>query len=372
MTAGNEALAALGWNSRLQSATGDGLTDGSEPARVVWSGRGLYRIRSAAGESEARLAGSLDYKLSGPGERPVVGDWVLTEASTGTGSMRVITRLIERLNSVSRKRAGRESSEQVLAANVDTGCIVFSLEGGRNCTPRSAERYATMAWSSGIIPLILLNKIDIAADAERSLREIESVTPGVDVLPISCRTHAGIDEVRKRIGSGRTAVLLGPSGVGKSSLVNVLADAPVRTVGEMRTGDRKGRHTTTDRQLIILPGGGMMIDSPGLRELQPWADESDLADSFPEIAELAQECRFRDCTHSGEPGCAVQAALSEGAIPYDRFESFLELNSELDYQRRRSDERLRREDRKRERQLSLILRDFQKRRREEREDRGGH
>jgi ribosome biogenesis GTPase len=356
-------LTALGWNDRLQRELEERFGAGAEAARVIRPGMGLYLLRSATREAKGRLTGAFEYRLAGTGGVPVVGDWVAVEAAEDSAAPYRIVGLLERSGVISRKQAGRETVEQILASNVDIGCIVFSLEGGRKSNPRAAERYATMVWGSGALPLILLNKADVAADVEQSVGEIAAVAPGVDVLPISCTTGDGIEEVRRRLAGGKTAVLLGPSGVGKSTLINVLAGDERQAVGEIRDGDMKGRHTTTHRELVFLPEGAMIIDTPGLRELQLWADESDLAGSFSDIAEIADGCRFRDCTHSGEPGCAVQAALNDGGLTHERFASYLELRKEIAYLERRSNDKLRREEREKWKKINQTMRGFNKERR---------
>ncbi len=359
----NNDLKLFGWNdarrNELQNQFGDGVT----PGRVLRSANGFYLLHTAAEEAGARLTGAFEYRLAGPESHPVVGDWVAAERVDDPSAPYRIVGILSRGGTISRKQAGRETIEQVLAANVDVGCVVFSLEGGRKANPRAAERYATMVWGSGALPLFVLNKADLAEDVEQSIGEIAAVVPGVEVLPISCATGEGIEELRSRFEPGKTIVLLGPSGVGKSTLINVLTGSERQAVGEIRSGDMKGRHTTTHRELVALPNGAMIIDTPGLRELQLWADEDSLNNSFSDIAEIAGDCRFRDCTHSGEPGCAVQAALAEGALPYDRFESYLELRREVAYLERKSDERLQREERDRWKKINKQIRSFNKARR---------
>ncbi|HUX21460.1 MAG TPA: GTPase RsgA, partial [Spirochaetia bacterium] len=261
-------LVSLGWTDRRQRELEDRFGGGGTPARVVRSSKGYYLVHGSALEGNARLAGAFEYRLAGPEGLPVVGDWVAVEGSNEPSAPYRIVGLLERTGVISRKQAGRETIEQILATNVDVGCIVFSLEGGRKSNPRAAERYATMVWGSGALPLILLNKADVAPDVELSVGLIAAATPGVDVLPISCATGDGVEELRARLIPGRTVVLLGPSGVGKSTLINVLAGEERQAVGEIRESDMRGRHTTTHRELVILPGGAMIIDTPGLRELQ--------------------------------------------------------------------------------------------------------
>jgi ribosome biogenesis GTPase len=220
-----------------------------------------------------------------------------------------------------------------------------------------------MAWEGGATPVILLNKEDLAEDPGQTLGEIEAAAPGVEVVPVSCYTGSGIEWVASRVSTGRTAVLVGPSGTGKSTLINTLLGEERLETGTIRDADKRGRHTTTSRQLVSLPSGGMLIDTPGLRELQLWADSDALADAFSDIAEFARACRFRDCTHSGEPGCAVQSALADGALDHARYENFLELGKELAYLERRTDDRVRQENTRRWKQINKQMRGFTKERR---------
>ncbi len=356
-------LASIGWSERRAGELRGRFGLEAEAARVAGESRGLYLLWTQSGE----LLGRLDRGLvSGGGDaraRPVVGDWVVVAHSGDTAAPLRIAEVLPRSSLISRKQAGRESVEQLLAANVDLVCIVLSLGGGRGCTPRAAERYATMAWSSGAVPLIVLNKSDLAADLPRSEAEIAAAAPGVDVLATSCATGAGVEALRRRLWPAATMVLLGPSGAGKSSLANLLAGAEIQAVGEVRSGDKRGRHTTTRRELIRLPDGSLLIDSPGLREIQLWAEDSDLDDAFSDIAELADFCRYRDCAHSGEPGCGVQAAVASGVLSLERFTAYLELKRELAYQERRTNERARREERDKWKRIQAEARRFSKERR---------
>lgn len=356
-------LSALGFDERFEVELAERYGPDCLAARVIRASRGLYRLRTAATEANGRLTGAFSHHRSGPEDLPVVGDWVAVQTVEDPKVPFRIEGVLSRRGVISRKQAGDEAVEQILAANVDFGFIVFSLEGGRKCSPRAAERYATMVWGSGATPVILLNKADLAADLEGSVAEIEAAAPGVEVLPLSCVTGHGVDEVGARIQKGRTAVLLGPSGVGKSTLINVLIGEERQATGEIRSRDMKGRHTTSHRELITLPNGAMIIDTPGLRELQLWADEADLDDSFSDIAAIAGDCRFRDCTHSGEPGCAVEAALAAGAITQERFASYLDLKKEVAFLERKTSDRLQRENRDKWKKINRQMRNFTKERR---------
>jgi len=310
-----------------------------QPARVVKTARGIQTVAAAFRTGLARTTGAFDFTAVGPADYPCAGDFVAVEEVPDPSIPFRIHGILPRRSILSRKTAGRETVEQVLAANIDIVFIVMSLEGGRKCVPRSAERYATMAWDSGAVPVLLLNKADLCADTEGALLAMENALPAVDIILLSCVTGAGTDTLQSRLGPGTTAVLVGPSGTGKSTIVNTMLGTQALRTMEVREDDKRGRHTTTHRELIVLPSGGVIIDTPGLRELALWADEDSLDASFTDIADLSVSCRFRDCTHTGEPGCAVQAALADGSLEHERYENYLDLRKEIAYLKRRAFER---------------------------------
>ena len=333
-----DALAVLGWTDELEAAFTAHSERGFEPARVVAEHRGGFLVRGERDERLAQVRGKLrDLELWG--SMPAVGDWVaVCDAPGGTAAIEAV---LPRSSKVSRKTPWLKAEEHVLVANVDTVLIVAGLDGDFN--PRRLERYLTAAWDSGADPVLVLTKLDVCDDPDKLLAA-EAVAIGVPVVAVSNVTGEGVDELRALLRPRRTFVLLGSSGVGKSTLVNRLAGRRLMPTGDLRR-DGRGRHTTRHRQLLVLPSGALVVDTPGLRELQVW--EGDLDSAFADVAELASQCRFNDCAHQTEPGCAVQEALASGALDPDRYASYLKLQRELRAIERRSNARLHREEKQR-------------------------
>jgi ribosome biogenesis GTPase len=330
-------LAALGWTGELEAAFMTHAERGFEPARVVAEHRGGYLVRGERDERLAHPRGKLrdrDHSLM-----PAVGDWVAV--CDAPGDRAAIEAVLPRRSKVSRKTPWLKSEEHILVANVDKVLIVSGLDGDFN--PRRLERYLIAAWDSGADPVLVLTKLDVLDD-ESKLLEAEAVAVGVPVLAVSNVTGEGVDEVRALLRPRETFVLLGSSGVGKSTLVNRLAGRRLMPTGDLRR-DGRGRHTTRHRQLLVLPGGALLVDTPGLRELQVWEGEVDSA--FSDVAELASQCRFNDCGHETEPGCAVQEALASGQLDPARWSSYLRLQRELRSIERRASSRMRREEKQR-------------------------
>ena len=344
-------LIALGWDDTRAEQFEPHSDAGLTPGRVAVQHRGAYDVLTELGELRVDVAGRL-YDGSTPADLPAVGDWVAVAARPDEQGG-TIQAVLPRNTKFSRKTAWQAAEEQVLAANVDVVFIVSSLNEDLNL--RRLERYLTLGWESGARPVIVLTKADLASQPEAGVAEVESIAYGVPVHSISSKTGAGLDAVRAHLAEGVTAALLGSSGVGKSTLVNALLGEDRLETREIRD-DGRGRHTTTRRQLVILPSGGLVIDTPGMRELQLWVAEDGLEGAFEDVAELAAQCRFSDCAHETEPGCAVRAALEDGTLAPERWESYVKLQRELEHLERRLDKRAQAEQRKRWRAIHLEVR----------------
>jgi ribosome biogenesis GTPase len=329
-------LKALGWNPRLAEAFAPHAADGLVPARVALEHTHIYRVFTEAGEWLARVSGRLRHRAAARVDFPAVGDWVAIEPSTEGGDAR-IRAVLPRSSRFSRRAAGDPTEEQIVAANIDTVFLVSGLDADFN--PRRLERYLVVAWDSGATPVIVLNKADLVDDATPIVEDVRALAPGVDVHAVSCRTPGSVDVLRPYLGDGQTGALLGSSGVGKSSIVNQLIGQELLKTREVRASDSRGRHTSTVRQLVMLPGHGILIDTPGMRELQLWETGEAVVDTFADIEGFAADCRFRDCKHLSEPGCAVRAAVNAGEISSTRLESFHKLAAEQAHQARQLDER---------------------------------
>jgi ribosome biogenesis GTPase len=286
------------------------------------------------------LAGRLRHEARHRSDLPAVGDWV--GARVAPGSDAVIAAVLPRAGAFVRAQAGDPTEEQVVAANVDTVFVVQGLDGDFN--PRRIERYLAAAWEGGANPVVVLNKLDLADDPGSRVAEVESVALGVPVVAISALAHTGLDALAPWLVPGATVALLGSSGAGKSTLVNALLGEARQATQEVRADDARGRHTTTWRELIPLPGGAVLLDTPGMRLLKMWGDEAGLDATFPDIVDLAAGCRYGDCAHEHEPGCAVRAAVESGALAEDRFASWQKLQRELRWLARRVDARARAEE----------------------------
>jgi ribosome biogenesis GTPase / thiamine phosphate phosphatase len=342
----------LGWNTYFEAAWNEKERAGCLPARVVTQQRGLWRLAGNFGECWARASGKLREESENGGDWPAVGDWVAVEICIGKG-IAVIERVLRRRSKFSRKQAGKGISEQVIAANIDKAVVVAGLDGDFN--PRRIERYLAQCWDSGARPVVVLNKMDTCAELPRRVASAESVAMGAPVFVLSAQTGADLEEFAASLVKGETIVFLGSSGVGKSSLVNRLLRAEEQATGAVRQRDSRGRHTTTARQLLALPNGTMVIDTPGLRELQLWNAAEGLAQTFLDIDELAARCRFSDCAHDSEPGCAVRRALEHGELDAERLENRRKLEREQEFLLRKMDPQKQQEYRKR---IKILFREI--------------
>ncbi|SMP43372.1 ribosome biogenesis GTPase [Desulfonatronum zhilinae] len=347
-------LHSLGWTSSLTDAFASRPRPGLVPARVSREDRGVYTLLYEHGRFQAEVSGKLRHRTAARADYPAVGDWVVTEPGDAS-SRGVIHELLPRRSAFIRRMVGGQSQGQVVAANADIAFLVSGLD--REFNPRRIERYLTLAWESGADPVVLLNKADLHAQPELARLQAEAIAPGVAVFLISAATGDGLRDLLALLGPGRTGVLLGSSGVGKSSIVNALIGREARKTSVVREADGRGRHTTTHRQLMVLPTGAMLIDTPGLREIQLLADEKALDRSFEDIDELAASCRFRDCSHNGEPDCAVQHALAEGLLEMDRYESWLRQCKETRFHQREQDVLLRIQEKKRWKTIQKTVRE---------------
>ncbi len=321
-------LETLGWDADWDSTFGPYRASGAVPGRVAVPYGTAYDVLMADGEVRALVPGSMRHEAATAADLPVVGDWVALDL--GDPGEATIRGVLPRRTKFSRRAAHDPGSdvarEQVVAANIDVVFITASLADDPN--PRVLERYLTLALESGAKPVILLTKADRESDPEAVAAEIAEIGGEVPVHAVSSRSGLGLDAVRSYLKPGVTAALLGPSGAGKSTLVNTLVGEEVLATGSARR-DGSGRHTTTRRELVVLPDGGLVVDNPGMRELHLWLADEGLAEAFEDIAELAAKCRFSDCRHEEEPGCAVRAALADGSLAPERWQGYRELQREL-------------------------------------------
>jgi ribosome biogenesis GTPase len=324
------SLEDFGWNSFYQKHYQSLKIPDSVPARVISESKGSFLVYCQYGELSARISGKMRYRTEEENQHPAVGDWVVVKPLTNEPKG-IIHAVLPRKSKFSRKVAGERTVEQIVSSNVDTVFIVSGLDGGRNFNLRRIERYLTLAWSSGAIPVIVLNKVDLCPDVNIYIRSVENIAPGISIHPVSAKEQTGLDALRNYLTKGNTVAFLGSSGVGKSALINALLGIEKQKTGEVRAEDRRGRHITTRRELILLPGGGIVIDTPGMREIQLWAGEEGLQNAFQDIEILAKQCHFGNCTHNVESGCAVKEAIDCGELDLARLDSYRKLQNELKY-----------------------------------------
>jgi ribosome biogenesis GTPase len=352
-------LEKLGWNPFFEAHYNELRSDGCLPARIAQEHKHRFLVYCTHGELSARVSGKMLHGAQSRSDLPAVGDWVVIRPRPQEGSATILAVLPRRSN-FRRKVAWVRTEEQVLATNIDIALLVNGLD--RDFNPRRIERYLTLSWESGARPVIVLNKADLCPDIEKHVAEVEAVAFGVDILAVSAVEGSGLDGVRGCFDVGVTGVLLGSSGVGKSTLINALVGTGRLKVGAVRQSDGRGRHVTTSRELVILPSGGLIIDTPGMRELQLWADEGSLGGSFEDVEQLAADCKYRDCQHQTEPGCAVREALEQGSLDKGRFRSYLKLKRELRFLAARKDQRARLNEKARHKRLARSIRQMGKHR----------
>ena len=348
------SLSRWGWNSYFEALWGDGDRGNAVPARVIAQQRRFWRVAGDFGEGWAEAAGRLRDAADGGAEWPAVGDWVALELHDAAAA--AIREVLPRRSQFVRKASGKKIEEQVIAANADVALLVSALDGDFN--PRRVERYLAQCWESGARPVIVLNKADTCEDTRDRAAEMEKIAPGAAVCVVSAKTGQGIKELEKFLRPGETLVLLGSSGVGKSTIVNRLLCESLQAVQPVREGDSRGRHTTTTRELLVLPGGALLMDTPGLRELQLWDAAEGVSQAFADIDSLAGQCRFSNCRHETEPGCAVQAAVRAGTLDEARLENHRKLLREQEFLRRKIDPEARNVEKQRIKQLMREVREI--------------
>ena len=352
-------LRELGWDDRWAEAFAPLAAEGLIPARVAVEYNHLYNGLAADGDLRLQHAGRFKHRAVRRSELAAVGDWVAVRRAAGE-AVGTIEAVLPRRSRFSRKVAGELTEEQVVAANIDVVFLVMGLDGDYN--PRRLERYLLLAWESGARPVVLLSKADLAPDLPTALAEITALAPGVPVHALSAVTHVGLDEVLAHLGPGRTGALLGSSGVGKSTLINTLTGEDRLRTQAVRASDSRGRHTTRHRQLILLPGRGLLIDTPGMRELQLWDVAQAGREAFDDIEALAADCHFTDCRHRDEPRCAVKQAVADGRLVAARLASYVKLHEEAEALDARKDARAIIDEKRRGRIMGKALKQMQRER----------
>ncbi len=348
-------LEELGWNPFLELHFRQEETEGCVPARVSEESKGFYRVLAEEGEFLAQIAGKVRYGAEERSNFPAVGDWVAIALRPAEARATIVT-ILPRRTVLSRKVPGRAVDKQILATNVDTVFVVASLNQEFNL--RRIERYLALVWESGAQPVVLLNKADLCAGVASLAAKVERTAPGAAVHALSALTGDGLEAVSQFLEPGRTAAFIGSSGVGKSTIINALFGEGSQRVQPVRASDDRGRHTTTSRQMILFSPGGIVIDTPGMRELQLWESDEGLDQTFEDLEALAQHCKFGDCRHRGEPGCAVSQAIEDGALDAARLESYRKLEAELRFLETKTNLGARHSAKQRARQMSKAQKKF--------------
>lgn len=327
-------LADLGWNDFFADAFAPHAAAGCIPARVTLELKGFFEVTGETGARLGECTGKFIHAARSPADYPTIGDWVAIAPQEGDDTRAAIHAVLPRRTKFSRKAAGDHVVEQVVAANVDTVFLVSALDGNYNL--HRVERYLAAAWASGAQPVVLLNKADLNDETDAIAAEIAGVSRDIPLHVVSAQTRRGLKALAPYLRPGRTVAVLGSSGVGKSTLINRIVGDRVQDTQEVREADHKGRHTTTQRELIVAPSGVIVIDTPGMREIQPWDAGAGIDAAFDDVTSLIARCRFRDCTHTVEPGCAVQAALADGSLDLERWQTYQRLQRTNAYEVRRS------------------------------------
>lgn len=321
-------------------------------ARVISEQRQLYKLNDGFNELNGEVSGKFQFQANFKNEFPSVGDWVVIEPLPGENKA-IIHKVLPRMSQFSRQSAGLKTEEQIVAANIDFVFLVMALNNDFNI--RRLERYLLVAYDSGASPIIILTKKDLCEDLQKRISEVEEIALGVPIFTVNSTNGDGIDEIKGIITEGKTVTLLGSSGVGKSTLLNALLGEEKQSTQGVREGDDRGKHTTTHRELFFLPSGGMVIDTPGMRELQLWGGEEHISSTFSDIDELALQCKFTDCKHINEPGCAVNKAIEDGLLDSSRLNNYRKLLKELAYAERKQDANLARLDKDKWKKISKMM-----------------
>ncbi|MDX8365809.1 ribosome small subunit-dependent GTPase A [Cytobacillus sp. IB215665] len=342
-------LLTLGWNKQFEEAFLPYKNSEYSVGRVALEHKRMYRIFTEQGELLGEVSGKFRYNTLAREDFPAVGDWVVITTQQNEDRA-LIHAVLPRQSKFSRKSAGEVTEEQIVATNVNSIFLVAALNQDFNL--RRLERYILLTWESGANPVIVLSKSDLCTDIEEKLARVEAIAFGVPIHVISAKEDTGIESLQQYLTDGQTVALLGSSGAGKSTLSNKLYGKDVQAVQQVREGDDRGRHTTTHRELIVLTTGGIIIDTPGMRELQLWDSEDSVAQSFQDIEALSEHCRFTNCKHQSEPGCAVLSAIDQGVLEQSRFLSFVKIKKELAYLERKADNKARIAERKKWKKIS--------------------
>ncbi|CAE6893140.1 hypothetical protein ACOMICROBIO_LKFPLAJE_00950 [Vibrio sp. B1FIG11] len=320
--------------------------------RIIEKSSNTYKVQTEGGVRVAKLKGSYSYTIENKSELPCVGDWI---EAADDGNTILIEKVLKRKSLVSRQVSGDATLQQPIAANIDYVFIVLGLDGGRNYSDRLLERLLTIGWNSGATPVVILNKSDLNDNSDLVKMQAETVALGVDIINCSATNGSGIDELLSYLCNGKVGIFIGPSGVGKSTLTNTLLQRETQATNSLRLKDKRGRHTTSGSYMFEVGNGGFIVDSAGIKEVQAWASIEDIDSVFEEISTLSERCKFRNCQHQGEDGCAVQYELEIGNLTPERYDSYLHLRQEVAFLERRKCEKNRSVERQYDKELSKMM-----------------